>query len=352
MAMKILTISRHFPNAILHEVWARDPQVWHSLLAEQGLSRRILNEPRSRIPMDKYIALYRRGSAYLRDEAFGFLVHPLKPGTFAIACEYAANASDIGGALERLCHFYGIVTEDLALTLHRDGDSNASVAVRLKDARLDRFHFITELFLCIAYRLMCWMADQAIPLDRVMLSHTPPRHAAEYIFFFPCPSRFGIDGPSRLEFDARFLRLPVLKSGNDLRAFAERMPEDLLSSTIANDSFSNQVYLTLQTGSDDRTLGFAEVARELALSEQTLRRRLRAEASSFQTIKDDLRRDKAIFLLSTGAHTIADIAERLAFSSPAAFSRAFKKWTGLPPREYQGQASDQALLRGGVAPPS
>ncbi len=64
---------------------------------------------------------------------------------------------------------------------------------------------------------------------------------------------------------------------------------------------------------------------------------LREEGSSFQELKDHLRRDLAIYHLGRDELAIQDIAEQLGFSKPSAFHRAFKKWTGLTPGAYRAQ---------------
>ena len=64
-------------------------------------------------------------------------------------------------------------------------------------------------------------------------------------------------------------------------------------------------------------------------------RRLTEEGSSYQQIKDNVRRELAVELLSQQEIAIADIAERTGFTEPAAFSRAFKKWSGVSPAQYR-----------------
>ena len=65
------------------------------------------------------------------------------------------------------------------------------------------------------------------------------------------------------------------------------------------------------------------------------RRRLEAEGTTFQTIKDELRRDTAIHRLSHGSSSVTAIAAELGFQEPSAFRRAFKKWTGKTPGDYR-----------------
>ena len=74
-----------------------------------------------------------------------------------------------------------------------------------------------------------------------------------------------------------------------------------------------------------------EVARALGLSRQTLYRRLKAEGVTFEAILDGLRRRLASRMLREDGLSVKETAYRLGFSDPAAFSRAFKRWTGSSP---------------------
>jgi AraC-like DNA-binding protein len=92
----------------------------------------------------------------------------------------------------------------------------------------------------------------------------------------------------------------------------------------------------LRAGLDAGQLpGFDDLAIELHVAPTTLRRRLEAEGTSFQAIKDDLRRDTAIHQLVGGSRSVVSIAADLGFGEPSAFRRAFKKWTGVQPLAYR-----------------
>jgi AraC-like DNA-binding protein len=75
-----------------------------------------------------------------------------------------------------------------------------------------------------------------------------------------------------------------------------------------------------------------KVAQALGCSRQTLYRRLKAENITFEQLLDDLRRRLALRLVRERGLSVKTIAYRLGFSEPAAFSRAFKRWTGRTPR--------------------
>ncbi|WP_368075864.1 helix-turn-helix domain-containing protein [Leisingera sp. NJS201] len=79
----------------------------------------------------------------------------------------------------------------------------------------------------------------------------------------------------------------------------------------------------------------ADAARALNVTPRTLMRRLDAEDTSFQAIKDGLRRDIAIHDLQAGSKSIEEISQDVGFSSPANFHRAFRRWTGVTPSSYR-----------------
>jgi AraC-like DNA-binding protein len=62
---------------------------------------------------------------------------------------------------------------------------------------------------------------------------------------------------------------------------------------------------------------------------------LKEEGTSFQEIKDALRRDIAIRAIQQGTASIEQISFDTGFSAPANFHRAFRKWTGRTPGSYR-----------------
>ena len=85
------------------------------------------------------------------------------------------------------------------------------------------------------------------------------------------------------------------------------------------------------------------LAQALGCSRQTLYRRLRSEGVTFEALLDRVRRRLAMRLLRDERLSVKETAYRLGFADPAAFSRAFKRWTGSSPRPWRD---------GGVSPGS
>jgi AraC-like DNA-binding protein len=74
------------------------------------------------------------------------------------------------------------------------------------------------------------------------------------------------------------------------------------------------------------------IAKRLGLTSRSLQRRLKDEGTSFNAVREDVRRQLSRRYLDEGL-SIAEISFLLGFSEPSAFFRAFKRWNGVTPHE-------------------
>jgi AraC-like DNA-binding protein len=87
-------------------------------------------------------------------------------------------------------------------------------------------------------------------------------------------------------------------------------------------------------------VSLGDIANHLALSERTLRRRLRALGTSYNKILQDLRSSTAQEWLRDSNLTMESIAWRLGYTETANFRHAFKRWTGQSPQAFRRQLHD------------
>ena len=330
--MRERTIASHFARAALGGARRRGHDC-SALLQQVGISAELLNEPRARIAPEQFSGLLQLLWQALDDEYLGFAPEPSKRGTFAMMCHALIHCRTLGKALNRGLLFYSLFPQAPRLSLSREGEMTR---LSLDDSQLrDPDHFLSESLLVIWHRLGSWLVGQRIRLEQATFSYPRPGHGAEYDLLFPCPLVFGAEHSSLL-FHSRYLDLPLLQDERTLKHFLERSPGDLLSRPDPGDSLSSQLRRLLSRDSEHWP-DLESVARQLHISPQTLRRHLREEGSSFQELKDQLRRDIAIYHLGRADLSLQQIAEQLGFSEPSAFHRAFKKWTGLTPGAYRAQ---------------
>jgi AraC-like DNA-binding protein len=121
------------------------------------------------------------------------------------------------------------------------------------------------------------------------------------------------------------------RSPGDFFTTIRRMVEGLLSPAPATPCFKQQVEDAIEQLIGKGEVSVDRVADALSLSRQTLYRRLKADGTSFQDVLEAKRRQLALRYLGVDRQSVKATAYRLGFSDPAAFSRAFKRWTGLSP---------------------
>ncbi|MCY1372457.1 putative HTH-type transcriptional regulator [compost metagenome] len=85
----------------------------------------------------------------------------------------------------------------------------------------------------------------------------------------------------------------------------------------------------------DGNLGVEEVARHLCMSKRTLQRRLQELEMEFGELVEEIRQATAMDMVSHSPLSLTEIAQRLGYAEPSSFTRAFRRWSGLTPREFR-----------------
>ncbi len=304
------------------------------LLQEAQIPPLLLGDDRARITPAQFARLFRALYRTTQDEFLALSPVPSRPGTFAMMCHASLGCLDLGAATERAAAFYGLFPGGPELALEVVGDE-ARFTVRNEFAR-DEDRFLTECVLAIWHRLSSWLVGRRIPLAYAAFRYPPPPHLEEYETLFDCPVRFGEDRTGAV-FAAHWLTAPLVRDEPALDAMLRRAPFDLLSRPEYGTTVAEQVRRTLtqRLRTSPRLPALGEVAARLAVSPATLRRRLQQEGTSFQQLKDHVRRDAAIAGLAESGEPIAELAARLGFSEDTAFHRAFRRWTGTTPGAYR-----------------
>jgi AraC-like DNA-binding protein len=270
------------------------------------------------------------------NETFGFDPNPMRIGTWALACEFMLAADTLGSLLRKgervLSH---LAPGSAGLKIQREGDS----VVLLPQVYLgesDPDHFLVEFMTVLWHRFPSWAIDERIPLQEAFFSYPEPKHSNLYEELFPCDVRF--DQPTcGFKFHESYLHRRITRTLVELEAWLRDSPADLLYMPGREKSIQAQLKGSLieLTKESTRYPAFESLCSDMAMSPQVVRRRLADEGTSYQKIKDAIRCETAQSLLANPENSIIDVAVRTGFSESAAFSRAFKKWTGESPAHYR-----------------
>ena len=80
------------------------------------------------------------------------------------------------------------------------------------------------------------------------------------------------------------------------------------------------------------------IAKKLYRSRSTLQRQLGSEGTNYREILESTRQALAEKYLTDGDYSQAQVAFMVGFSDQSNFARAFKRWTGMSPGEFQKAA--------------
>jgi AraC-like DNA-binding protein len=142
-------------------------------------------------------------------------------------------------------------------------------------------------------------------------------------------------GENTCSFDRSLLDHRVVHTPESLADFLKNSVYHVMTMDRAPASTSAAIKSLVNIDLPNRMPSFADVAAMLYMSESSLRRRLQAEETSYQTIKDEVRCQVAIDKLLNENARVADLAEFLGFTEPSSFVRSFKSWTGYTPKAYK-----------------
>lgn len=194
-------------------------------------------------------------------------------------------------------------------------------------------HFSAIRDLTLVRKMLNDTMQCRFPLERIQVAAPQPEGWDEYKHEFGCDVCF--DAPINLwelQSDAGSMELPL----SDLlvsERYQAQCREELPGSYKRDDVDARLYGLLLGLGPDFPSQ--LRAAEQLGMSKRSLQRALASQNSSFGAVLDRVREQRASMLLGRRGVSIESIAETLGFSETAAFTRAYKRWTGSTPSQVR-----------------
>lgn len=326
------TAANHFVSALYHEALNQGVDV-ERLLQSANIHKDVIDRPEKRIPTELLAAFQKNIWDEMQDESMGLFAYKLPAGTYFMMGKLTVHEPNLSNALELGVRFYNLVTQSQFMQLHTEGD-NTVLSIGQVDPQIDKEHLFAEIALLAWHRYASWLIADNLPLTETRFNYLAPSHANEYPYLFPGIHKFGHKSLS-LVFPSDYLSRPIKQNEAILKSFMKSCPLELFRQYKADYSVSAEVKRIINSTLFEGNISIDDVAARLYMTTRTIMRRLKDEGASFQQIKDLVRRDKAINLLTHYSLPIKEVAERIGYSDPAVFARAFRSWTGESPRKYR-----------------
>ncbi len=326
-----LTVAAGLASALIG--FAASKGASREALAERsGIDLARLDDADGRVPLDAYVGLMRAAKSLTGDPALALRFgEAVEMSSFSVLAFLAPASGSLAEGLAQLNRYARLLIEVDASGGDRFRLDRRKGKVWLVDARPNPNDF-PELTESTFARMVSAARRCGMPAvgAEVHVSHVAPAHVAEYERVFQVPVRFD-SGWNAIGADEAMLALPAVPEPGYAAAVMREHAEALLDSLDRSKSLRGRVENLLAPMLAQGTIRIDAVAREMGLSRQTLYRKLRAEDVTFEQLLDELRHRLAVEYLRDRNLPVSEAAHLLGFSDRAAFSRAFKRWTGSSP---------------------
>jgi AraC-like DNA-binding protein len=315
----------------LREEYGIDPE---PLYVQAGVPLAPPESPQLRYPLVNIRKLWELSKEASGDETIG-----LKTGRYAKPAQFYAfgyswlASSSLLGAMQRLTRYYQLMsTASVEVRMAETADSYALSVVFPDESKSPPKEGI-DCGMTALLALCDIVAEKEICPLRVELTCPASVHPDAYRDALRAPIQFNAK-VGIFHFDKELLRAPLPHGTPDVARATDKIAEQYIE-TLDPNKVASQVrqllIALLPSGKADQDL----VSSRLNRSTSTLQRQLQAEGMSYRDVLESTRRSLAENYLSDNKHSQAQIAYMLGFSDQSNFSRAFKRWTSLSPRQYQ-----------------
>ena len=308
-----------------------------AMLAAAGISRETLADPDARLQNREAGALWAKAYELSRDPVLSLHVAEACPvGAYKVIDYMGANARTVGESFRCSARYFPLINTAVRLLIDEDGDPvTFDVAGEQSGAPVSRPY--AEF--CLAVFVLHVRAGTGVrfPLRKVTFTHSLPGDIREHERVFGCPVVFGAEH-NRLEIDRAVWDTPSVTPYSGVLALLIEHADHLLSKLPRGPDLVERTRRAISQRLRGGEPTLECVARELAMSERSLQRHLREVGSSFNALADEVRKATAWLYLEQPDLALAEVGFLLGFADQSAFNRAFKRWTGLTPKEARLQA--------------
>ncbi len=307
-----------------------------ALLAELDVPASVADDPDGRVAIVKLHAAWENlcekkpqlKAAFVRAATYS-------PGDYGIVGFVVMSSATMDEGLSHFVRYIGLWTDEPAFS--QDGPT-VRFAYRGEYRDGPGKHAATEAAPVEIIHAARLLTRRRIVPREVRFAHRSDGDAAALEKFCGGKVRFGAR-ENAIEFATSDLALPLAKADAQLAAFLRAQANEALAKRgAAVDSLLDRVRRIVAEELSRGVPAIDVVARRMATSERTLRRRLEQGGTTFRDLLDDTRAQLARSYVRDRRMPLSEVAFMLGFSEPSAFHRAFKRWTRTTPAAWRARA--------------
>jgi len=329
----------HFYVPTLNTVWnvmAKFGVEPGSIFENFGLLEQDLQDSNKRCHAYIEIALWHHAQNIIKEPCLGLSAgrdtwHPSQMGALGYAW---LASSTLEKAFHRLSRFQHLVTNAYEVEIEKT-DRNYTVLIQYSKHN-PAFQARSESIIATLLSMSQMNFGNGLEVQQVSFVHPEPQCVEKYLEVFDCRPVFGAPNDS-ISFAASDVT-KKLPTANHM--FAEMMDQSIimLLKKLEPDNIVSQVKSVIIEQLSCGKVTEEDIAAQMNMSKRKLQLKLSDEGVRFKTLVDDIRTNMATEYLNEQNYCLNEIAFMLGFSEVSSFSRAFKRWTGVSPGQFQNRS--------------
>jgi AraC-like DNA-binding protein len=307
-------------------------------LAEARIEPHWLEEGTMRLSLDEYFHTVDAAITVTGDPAFGLhMGEQARSAMFGVVGTLAEQAGTLRQCVEAMERYARLLADGFEPELCEHGET---AAIRFPAMRGDQnpkrmtAERMTAEFVmtALSFTLPVFAGGSARP-TQVRFAYAEPPYVAEYRRIFGGAARFG-QKFTELVFPRAWLDRTHRYHSPELYTVLKDQADRSLARLERDGSLRVELE-RIMARHGPLPLTMEGAARHLGMSARSLQRRLLVEGLSFAELVTSHRVDVAKRLLGRPKASLQETAYEMGFASVTAFHRAFKRWTGMTPKQYQ-----------------
>jgi AraC-like DNA-binding protein len=316
----------------LVELHGIDPR---SFMMQVGLDPDVFRDPKARLPVRLLDAAFLRAASLIPDPAFGLRTaecwHPSNLGPVGYAW---LSSGSLRTALKRFDRYSRILGSQYSDHCVEEADGLRYVFDHGRgDAAIGPV--IADFTLSMILSMCRMNYGAALHPASVKLRRPEPKDPSPWTRFFGCEIAFSASEDSFL-LDHRTAEMPLPSGNQELAATFDLILSEQLAALTRGDLKSRCKFFLLQqltSGEPSEEV----LAGQVGMSGRSLQRKLAEAGLTYGQVLAETRYELARRYLDDPNRSVTEITFLLGFSEHSAFTRAFKRWSGMAPTAYRAQ---------------
>lgn len=250
------------------------------------------------------------------------------------------NSPTVIDALHMASRYLFIQSTELGLSIFERSqliEDAFELSIEIRRASRPAGRQTIDLCLGSMHRMGQLLLGPLYKIKAVTLTHAPTAPLIAYRRFFGAPVSTS-QARASLHIDSVALRAVM----PDVNPALRQITEDYLRRNfqVPGNSVSARVRLALRRMLGTSKANKTDIAAMLAMHPRTLHRRLVEEETSFELIREEIRKELTLQYLRDTNVFVGQLSGLLGFSQQAAFTRSCRRWFGVTPSDLRKKRTE------------